>query len=145
MYTDNEDNHANCTPAVKPTPILEFHGSADATIFYDGELDGNGGETPPIPEWLEYWGQRNGCGPNEGEVTLSHDNSLNHTTYSCNQTENIVEGYWIKGMSHSWPSTQSNSDNKEHGDGPTFIDATPIIIDFFDRTFKPDSLMLNVQ
>jgi poly(3-hydroxybutyrate) depolymerase len=137
MYTDNEFNHSNCTPAHQSTPVIEFHGSNDSVIPYDGELDGNGGVTPPIPTWLEYWSLRNGCGPNQGINEFSHKNALNHTTYTCNGTKNIVEGYWIQGMDHDWASTGPNSDNEEHGDGPTFINATPLIMDFFNRYSNP--------
>jgi poly(3-hydroxybutyrate) depolymerase len=35
-YTDNHGPDDGCTPARDVTPILEFHGGADADVFYNG-------------------------------------------------------------------------------------------------------------
>lgn len=51
FYTDNNDNHAECTPARVPIPILEFHGGADEDVKYDGG-EGEGGVEPTIPDWF---------------------------------------------------------------------------------------------
>lgn len=50
FYTDNDENHGNCKPARISTPILEFHGGADASVKYNGG-PGEGGIEPAIPTW----------------------------------------------------------------------------------------------
>lgn len=113
---------------------MEFHGSADTTIPYDGG-EGSGGPLPAIPAWLNNWAGRNGCAGGEGEtMTFEYDNAVNHTTWSCNGVDGVVDGYWIQGMGHDWPSTSYNDDNQ--GD-TTVLDATPLILDFFRKNYKP--------
>lgn len=36
FYTDNDGPNDGCTPARSPMPMLEFHGGADADVFYNG-------------------------------------------------------------------------------------------------------------
>lgn len=94
--------------------------------------DGSGGPLPQIPDWLATWGQRNGCTP-DYKPTVSQLNggtTVQETLYSCNGA-NVVTGYLIDGMDHSWPSTTPNTDQEAHGDGPVSIDASPMILDFF--------------
>lgn len=131
FYTDNGSQKCNNN---KPIPFLEFHGSNDTTVLYGVPNDGAGGTTPPIPDWLDRWGQRNGCAPGAGQKDFpTQDNGkLNITSYTCKGQQNIVQGYWIEGMGHDWPSTKPNSDNSKSGHSPTFINATPVIIKFFN-------------
>lgn len=50
FYTDATGVNDGCKPARSVTPILEFHGGADADVFYNGG-QGEGGYEPPIPTW----------------------------------------------------------------------------------------------
>ncbi|KAL7007219.1 hypothetical protein EMMF5_003058 [Cystobasidiomycetes sp. EMM_F5] len=136
FYTDNA--LSQCPNVQTVTPYLEFHGSIDDTVPYDGKNNSAGGNEPPIPLWLSWWGQRNGCNATAGSKAFPSGyggaGNVNITTYSCgtNNTQNIVQGYWIKGMGHSWPSTSNNTDNIAHGDGPTVLNATPLIMQFYN-------------
>lgn len=50
FYTDSQGLYDGCTPARSPLPILEIHGGADKSVYYEGGV-GEGGFEPPIPDW----------------------------------------------------------------------------------------------
>ncbi len=50
FYTDATGPDDGCTPARDVTPIMEFHGGADESVFYKGG-QGEGGYEPPISDW----------------------------------------------------------------------------------------------
>ncbi|BCJ48453.1 hypothetical protein GCM10010168_76210 [Actinoplanes ianthinogenes] len=108
-----------CQP-MRPTPILEFHGTADGTIPYDGNPAKG---LPSIPSWLGAWAVRNRCsGDPVPSVPATGVTKL--TWPGCAAP---VEHYRIDGLGHTWPSTTPNPDSAT----PTVIDATPIIAKFF--------------
>jgi polyhydroxybutyrate depolymerase len=94
----------NCNPR-KPTPVMQIHGSLDATVPYKG-LDAL--NMKPIMDVMEYWKVSNGC----DDYTLSLPSILPGTTswtetyqYSncLNGTENIH--LYIQGAGHIWPGS----------------------------------------
>lgn len=93
---------------------------------------------PNIKDWQAAWASRNGC-PDGYQPDIAgfegHDDTQK-TLYTCNNIA-VVTQYLVTDMGHSWPSTQPNSDNQKHGDGPVSFDATPIILDFFRVNYKP--------
>jgi polyhydroxybutyrate depolymerase len=105
---------------VRPTPVIEFHGSADTTIPYAG-VPAKG--LPPIPDWLAAWAARDHCRP--GPVISTPVAGVTHYGWRCRTA--AVEHYKIDGLGHTWPSTTPNPDSAT----PTVIDATPIIWRFF--------------
>ena len=128
-----------CTPSRSPIPILEFHGQKDHTIPYNGNTSRiyhhHRFQLPPIPSWLEGWASLNGCEKGTlGNSTFSFDGVVNKTTWTCNGADDIVTGYWIKGLGHSWPSTKKNDDSSH----PTVLNASRIILDFFANHTLPD-------
>lgn len=132
FYTDA--NGTDCTPARSPLPILEFHGADDTTIPYAGGR-GAGGQLPSIPTWLSRWAVRDGCSAPPTNTTVDeYGGVVHHTSYNCRGYKGIVQGYKIDGLAHVWPSTESNPDNKGV---PTVIEATKVIIDFFNDYTKP--------
>jgi polyhydroxybutyrate depolymerase len=113
-----------CNPT-RPVPIIDFHGGADTTIPYAGDPAKG---LPAIPDWLAGWAGRNGCAGapavrNEfgGQVQVSR-------WRPCRGDAEIVH-YKIDGLGHDWPSTQPNLDSAT----PTVLDATPLIMAFFDQ------------
>jgi polyhydroxybutyrate depolymerase len=138
FYTDSGSNTSYpCKPARAPLPILEFHGTNDTTIPYNGETK-SGGVLPPIPEWLAHWAVRDGCpSPPTPQVVTPSDpaymDKVHITSYSCGKSKDIVQGYKIDGLGHTWPSTEPNSDSST----PTVIEATSMIMDFFRKHTKP--------
>lgn len=125
FYTDT--NYSDCSPSRSPLPILEFHGYADSTVNYTGG-PGNGGPLPSIPEWLSWWAQRDGCKDPEADKTTTAQNGYDYITYSCEGVADIVRHYEILDLGHKWPNTSITVSP---------INASPIIIDFFDANHKP--------
>ena len=112
--------------------MVEFHGSEDKLVPYEGRKWGS--PTTNIPNWLSWWARRNGCAEGEGKTNRwETDHQVNHTSYDCNGNEGVVQGYWIKGMGHDWPSTYRNVDSVLNHDVPAAISATPLIVQFFRR------------
>jgi poly(3-hydroxybutyrate) depolymerase len=128
-----ENYTETCKPARSPLPILEFHGSADMTIPYVGNTKRY---LPPVPDWLAQWADRNGCtqSTNISEI----DDRVYHTSY-CG----VTQAYLVEGMHHCWPSTEFTHENKHCGnqtkpDTLAPIEATSIMMNFFDMYTKPD-------
>ncbi|MDO7578131.1 MAG: alpha/beta hydrolase-fold protein [SAR86 cluster bacterium] len=94
----------NCNPR-KPTPVMQIHGSLDATVPYKGSDTRN---MKPIMDVMEYWKINNGC----DDYMLSLPSILPGTTswtetyqYSncLNGTENIH--LYVQGAGHIWPGS----------------------------------------
>ena len=132
FYT-NVDAETPCHPARSPLPILEFHGTADIVIPYDGGSR-HKEPLPSIPHWLARWAghKRNGCEGPKSNVTDSEGLVWN-TTYICDG-EPLVQSYMIEGMGHDWPSMQKNDDNKGENYAP--IEGTTVMMEFFQNDTK---------
>ncbi len=91
-----------CNPG-RPVPILDFHGSADPLLPYNGiPVSVNSAwPLPPIPQWLQSWATRNGCttGPT---IFLRQPNATGEQWTGCSQNASIVH-YRIEHGGHSWP------------------------------------------
>ena len=134
FYTDL--NNSDCSPARSPIPVLEFHSTDDGTIFYDGGESRSGGELPDIPGWLSRWAVRDGCLDNSTRVEApvnDTNGNLEYTkiTYSCNNVTDVISHYKSErkietGKDHIWPTLKNS-----------WIEASPLIIDFFKRNPKP--------
>lgn len=117
-----------CQPPRSPLPILEFHGTNDQRIDYSGAGNARGGPVPPIQEWLSQWAVRDGCPKPPTNVTKdSHNGMVHYGAYSCKGVNDVVQHYRIDGMGHVWPKASKGNQ----------IDATPLIIDFFNSFRKP--------
>ncbi|KAI0473427.1 carbohydrate esterase family 1 protein [Xylariaceae sp. FL0804] len=134
-YTDNNSTHGSCVPARSPLPVLEIHGGADASVSYEGGA-GEGGIEPPIPTWLDWWAARDGCA-DDPEVDQSFDDDVQHYTWTCNGTAGALQHWKVDDMGHCWASTEINFSQISIGQGPTHINASRIIMDFFDQYTKP--------
>jgi polyhydroxybutyrate depolymerase len=107
-----------CQPQ-RAVPVLDFHGTADSVIAYNGVA---ARDLPPIPAWLSGWAQRNGCtaGP---DTFFTKDDVTGQRWSGC-----AVEHYRITGGDHTWPGAASTS-----GPGRTTrtINATQLTWQFF--------------
>ncbi len=106
-----------CHPS-RRAPILDFHGTADATIPYAGNPAKG---LPPLPDWLAAWSDRNDCFPRPVEYSPKAGVVVQQWI-GCS-----LQHYRVEGAGHVWPSTKPNNDSAT----PTVIDATPIIWRFF--------------
>ncbi|KAK5992342.1 putative feruloyl esterase C-like protein [Cladobotryum mycophilum] len=135
FYTNNNANHGDCKPARVPTPILEFHGGADADVKYAGG-EGEGGIEPSIPDWLGWWAERNQCDqPNVQEDLFSGD--VHHLSWTCKGQKGVLQHYKTDSQKHDWPSTEINFSQLAAGDKPTHIEASALIQDFFMKYTRP--------
>ncbi|KAH7317934.1 poly depolymerase [Rhexocercosporidium sp. MPI-PUGE-AT-0058] len=117
-----------CNPSRNPLPILEFHGSADSTIPYAGGPR-RGECLPTIPHWVREWSKREGFGLTNKTTSLYGGKVLRYEYGAASGRLGIVSHYLVEGLGHDWPSRAANGDNKKG----TYLDATPIIMDFFGR------------
>ena len=138
VYQDQalkEPLFSRCNASRFPLPILEFHGDKDPVIHYDGKTTPDG-PSYPVNQWLEDWVKRNGCNP-QSQRELLYDGKVERFTWYRNNQE-IVVHYYIHGFGHGWPTTRPlNNDEERHG--PTYFDATPIVLGFF-RKFSLSSV-----
>ncbi|MCJ1250958.1 hypothetical protein MMC30_008187 [Trapelia coarctata] len=139
FYRDSalkEPLFGHCNPARSPVPIMEIHGEKDPVIHYDGKTTPDG-ETYSLPEWLKGWATRNGCAPDVLEQTASlYDDNVVRFIWACKTHEEVVVHYYINGFGHGWPTT-TPLDNDYQRYGPTYFNATPIVLDFFSSHALP--------
>ncbi|KAI2615886.1 carbohydrate esterase family 1 protein [Hypoxylon sp. NC1633] len=138
FYTDSDQTHSSCAPARTPLPVLEIHGGSDASVHYNGGA-GEGGSEPDIATWLGWWAQRNGCGDGDGgkKVEDSFGGDVHHMTWTCGGVEGVLQHWKVDDMGHCWASTEINFSQIAAGEGPTHIQASQIIMEFFDQFTKP--------
>jgi poly(3-hydroxybutyrate) depolymerase len=149
FYTDVNGPDNGCSPGRKPLPMLEIHGGSDKTVKYVGG-EGDGGPQPPIESWLEWWAQRNGCSDKTEETT--NDGDVHHVSWSCGGVEGVLQHYRVDSMGkylhalcgyridiplgHCWADTELNLSQLTVPQGPAPIQASRIVIDFFDQFTK---------
>lgn len=89
--------------APKPTPIMQIHGTADATVPYNGNT---GNES--IPDLVDFWVDQTNCNatPNMTNVPDNDPNdgcTAEHYVYSGGAQGATVEFFKILGGAHTWP------------------------------------------
>ncbi|KAF7310255.1 Carbohydrate esterase family 1 protein [Mycena indigotica] len=141
LYTDATGPFppsASCVPARSPLPVLEIHGGADPDVHYAGG-PGEGGIEPAIPDWLGWWAQRNGCAtPDVGKTVEDLFNgTVHHWSWTCGGVPGVVQHWKVDDMKHCWASTTLDLTEIAAGQGTTPIDASTIVIQFFDQFTKP--------
>ena len=118
----------------KRTHVIEFHGSADRIIPYDGGAvlhDGGNYTLPSISEWLGRWGERNRCEfpPAVRNATFDRGKTGRITTYDCQGMDGVVVGYEDFGQGHCWPEDRPGiAGGCDHG-----FDASAVMLEFFER------------
>ncbi len=98
----------NTCNAAHPTPVMEIHGTADATVPYNGN-----GTMLSTEDVVQYWVGFNGC-ETAAEIsdvpnTSTTDNcTAVHYVYSNGTSGSSVEHYKVVGGGHSWPGAFIN-------------------------------------
>lgn len=118
-----------CEIKSSPIPIMEFHGSKDPVIHYDGKTTPDG-PTFSLPKWLDDWAKRNKC--NDVKRTMEYDGNVERSAWSRDGQQDVLVHYYIHGFGHGWPTTRP-LDNDDQRHGPTYFNATPMILDFFKK------------
>lgn len=111
-----------CTPS-RPVPILDFHGTADPLVHYDGAPRLG---FPPIPIWLQDWATRDGC--TSGPTVFFQQADVTGERWSQCQAAGAVSHYRIDGGGHTWPGAV---DVPLLGMTTHTIDATTLMWQFF--------------
>lgn len=131
FYTDvnGPENNCNPSPSALPLRLMEIHGGNDSTVNYAGG-QGDGGLEPAIPDWLDWWVERNGCEGKTEEILF--DGEVQHLSWKCGNAEGGLQHYKVLSMGHCWADTEINLSQITVPQGPTVIRASEIIMEFFD-------------
>jgi polyhydroxybutyrate depolymerase len=94
--------------AQHPTPVMEIHGTADATVPYEG-----GGFMEAIPNVLSYWVNFNNYNASPVITDVPNINTADgctavHYLYSGGTSGVDVEHYKIIDGGHTWPGSMFN-------------------------------------
>lgn len=95
--------HPTCEPA-RPVPVIEFHGTADATIPYGGDTDRG---LPAVGDWVGGWAERNDCRPRPRVEQTAHD--VTTTRWRGCRAGAEVTHVAVLGGGHTWPGEDSYS------------------------------------
>ncbi|PUB25515.1 polyhydroxybutyrate depolymerase [Promicromonospora sp. AC04] len=95
--------HPDCAPE-RPVPVIDFHGTEDATIPYGGDAERG---LPAIQDWVGGWVERNGCatGP-DVEETAADVTTFRWTDCAAGAEVTHVA---VLGGGHTWPGEDSYS------------------------------------
>ena len=95
-----------CNP-IGEIPICHFHGTADGTIAYTGNMYGNDPEA-----MVAYWVSHNNCDPTPVYTALSDfvadGKTIDHYLYPNGNNGTDVEFYKVNGGAHEWLFYPSN-------------------------------------
>ncbi len=95
---------ATCAPT-RPVPVMEIHGTADATVAYTGGI-----LFTPISGVLTFWANRNNC-ESSPIITLIDDHdptdgsTVEHHLYPNGTAGSVVEHFKINNGAHTWPGS----------------------------------------
>ncbi|HEV6953438.1 MAG TPA: poly(3-hydroxybutyrate) depolymerase [Promicromonospora sp.] len=95
--------HPTCEPE-RPVPVIEFHGTADATIPYGGDTDRG---LPAIVDWVGGWVERDDCLPRPRVEQTAHD--VTTTRWRGCRAGADVTHVAVLGGGHTWPGEDSYS------------------------------------
>ena len=109
-----------------PAPIVDFHGTADPTIMYNGDLS-HGVPTLPLMEWAQDQADHNHCAATPTETPIGTD-VIKFSWTGCSQHGDVTH-YRIIGAGHTWPGELVDSGP---GSATQTIKAQQVIWDFFN-------------
>ena len=121
------ETYNNSNPA-HPTPILQFHGTADGVVPYNGAI-----WTLSVEDALQYWVDYNHCNTLPSitplpDIDPNDGSTVEHIVYSGGDNEVNVEHFKVLGGEHTWPGSDFG------GAGTNYdIDASVEIWTFFSR------------
>jgi polyhydroxybutyrate depolymerase len=117
-------NLTGACPGDEPMSVRAIHGDADTVASYGGDtLMGFQLGNPSVPERMGAWAQHDGCAP---EPETAEDGNVTIQTWDGCEAGTTVQLWTIHGWGHDWPRAQAP-------DQPGTIDATAVVLDFFDE------------
>ena len=104
IFTAQYGNFCNPT---RPVPVMQIHGTSDATVPYAGNLSQG---MMPIDSVVKYWVTKNGCNPSATFSNVPNTNTADgctaiHYQYTGGNLGSTVELYKIIGGTHTWPGS----------------------------------------
>ena len=125
----------NCDPG-RQIPVMEFHGTADDVVPYDGVI----GAIIPIPEVVNFWVANNGCSSSDfleellPDIDEADSSTVVQYTYNiCNEGSEVIH-YKIDNGGHTWPGSFNVP---ALGNTNQDIDASLLIWEFFSQYTHP--------
>ncbi|HVJ86435.1 MAG TPA: PHB depolymerase family esterase [Caulifigura sp.] len=120
----------------RPVPVIHFHGTADATVRYDGRNSGALQPLKSVDETVETWRKINGCPTPPTRTDLPDLNPKDGATVRRTQFPPGKEGeevilYTIQNGGHTWPGQKSLLPTL--GNSTLDISANDLMWDFFTR------------
>ncbi|HEX6310566.1 MAG TPA: PHB depolymerase family esterase [Acidimicrobiia bacterium] len=116
-------------PESGPVAVLAIHGDADDVVLYGGNgLLGLSFGNPSVPERMAQWAERDRCDP--GPEVRRPETGLTIERWAGCARGVDVELWTIAGWGHAWPRAESPAE-------PGVIDATTVVLDFFDAHPRP--------
>jgi polyhydroxybutyrate depolymerase len=123
------ENNVACAPS-RPVPVMHFHGTADATIGYDGGTIPFGRPYASAPATVSRFAGYNGCaGPIQQTYQKGDSTCRTHT--GCNATATLCT---VQGGGHTWPGGLVPA---EYGYTTMDLDATREMWRFFEANPRP--------
>jgi polyhydroxybutyrate depolymerase len=89
-----------CRPS-RPVPIIDFHGTADTIVPWDGAQMLNGGTLVSVPDSIAAWRSINAC-PAASQTIYSAGDATCVSWSGCAQGSEVVL-CTIEGGGHTWP------------------------------------------
>ncbi|MDX3854267.1 ferulic acid esterase [Streptomyces sp. AK02-01A] len=86
-----------CEPS-RPVPVIEFHGTGDATIPYTGDADRG---LPAIQDWVAGWAELDGCEPRVRHRVIQPDITVSRWS-GCDRGAEVRHVAVTDG-GHTWP------------------------------------------
>jgi polyhydroxybutyrate depolymerase len=117
-----------CHPG-RPAPYMEFHGTSDPIVHYNGETALN---FSPVMQTMQDWATRDGCA--SGPTTFFQQADVTGFKWTNCQGEVMVQHYRITGGGHSWPGATRPS---PFGATTHTVSATTLGWQFFQRYQLP--------
>jgi polyhydroxybutyrate depolymerase len=119
-----------------PVPMIEFHGTADPFVPYDGAGTTwlNPEPFPNVRRLVTHWARRNRCAPRPEHTVVAHD--VIRLQYAHCASDASVVLYTIRGGGHQWPG---GTPLPEWFVGPATrsIDATSLLWAFYQAHRLP--------
>ncbi len=121
-------------PDTRAVPFISFHGTADATIPYNGGSGLGGAQfrlpqdnATPDEDVAEDWAIHNGCADPRTETQI--DTEIRLIEYTSCADGATVQHYAVDGGGHTWPGS---FDVPGLGYTTQQINATALMLDFFE-------------
>ena len=98
------ETYDECSPN-HSVPILQFHGTSDDVVSYDGEL-----WSKPVQDALDYWVDYNNCYPlptitQLPDIDPNDGSTVEHIVYPSGDNGVKTEHFKIIGGGHTWPGS----------------------------------------